>query len=46
MELEEVWKGFFKGFGETVSFWICWVWVEDMDEEVPVFDADHDCYVK
>ena len=41
MELDYVWESFFWMFAGGLCLGVCWVWVEDMGEEIPVFYSDH-----
>lgn len=41
--MDEVRRGILERRGRVACcFWVGGVWVEDVDEEVAVFDADHD----
>jgi hypothetical protein len=42
VELDEVGQGFVGWSWDTFRFGGCWFGVEDVDEEVAVFDAYHD----
>lgn len=47
MELDEIRGRFFRRLGGG-SLCFCvfyWVWIQDVDEKVSMFDADHDLYV-
>ena len=41
MELDKGWETFFGECARRLCFWFCRVWVENMDEKVPVFYSNH-----